>query len=246
MNAKSTLLYPLLIAIGSSTDNLTVGLTLGIKNNNSQNNICCKKKRNLSWIQFNLVISSCNAFGAWIAGKGGLYTINQMCIFFDYFLNDNRNYNQDGDKVIKQKNIPSLLAAIAFSYLAIEEMRSWLLSKHQSDDDSKHTESNDFTDSLCLKNTIQLAIPMTLNNLAGGVAGGTVGVSPEYSFIMAFFCSFIMMDIGFKVASKTTESYKNGWITTHIPIGKFDANIFSGVVFTLLASSQYLDYYNSG
>ena len=72
--------YPILIAIGSSTDNLTVGFTLGLKNLN--NNINDQQGSGFSWYQFNFVISICNSFGAWVAGKGGLLTINRLSKFW--------------------------------------------------------------------------------------------------------------------------------------------------------------------
>jgi len=40
---------------------------------------------------------------------------------------------------------------------------------------------------------------MTLNNLAGGVAGGAVGVDASTAFIMAILASFCMMKIGHRV-----------------------------------------------
>ena len=298
-------IYPILIAIGSSTDNLSVGFTLGLKKNtisssNSDSNVMSQNTSNantktevgmihkkhcqidsflLTWNQFNLLISTCNALGAWVAGKGGLYAIDQLGIVIDYFFSlnkdDNILYSTDTTtNTSVKKNIPSLLAAIAFSYLAMEEFKCSFSShlpkknqKNNSDNDSRKEEDlnpksstsndedefskNDVTaaNPFNFKSALKLAIPMTLNNLAGGVASGTVGVSAEYSCIMAFLCSFGMMEFGFRVASRAklnhAKSSNNYYYNTKEEKNygiQLDGSMVSGIVFTVLASSQYWDF----
>lgn len=239
--------YPVLIAIGSSTDNLTVGFTLGLKNINN-NNMNDRKGSSVSWYQFNFVISICNSFGAWVAGKGGSLTINQLSKFFDGIIYYYSSESQSEDT--KTKNIPSLLAALVFSYLAIEELKTSFSTKDEDDDvikeQDKSQKSNRSKDTFNFMNSIKLAIPMTLNNLAGGLAGGAVGVSAEYSFIMAFICSYLMMDIGFRIASRIVEMNSVREQKHHSQSRRqFDGSIVSAVIFAALASSQFWDYCNS-
>lgn len=54
--------------------------------------------------------------------------------------------------------------------------------------------------SLALKGVAwRLALPMTLNNIAGGVAGGIAKLGPFSMGIAAFFASFALMRLGHKV-----------------------------------------------
>ena len=239
--------YPILIAIGSSTDNLTVGFTLGLKNLN--NNINDQKGSGFSWYQFNFVISICNSFGAWVAGKGGLLTINRLSKFLDenfYYYSPKRQPEDNN-----AKNIPSLLAAVVFSYLSIEELKASFSTQDEDDDvmekqdESAKSNKCKSNDTFNFMNSIKLALPMTLNNLAGGTAGGALGISAEYSFIMAFICSYIMMDIGFRIASRIVKM-NLGKEQKHIRQSRrqFDANILSAIIFAALASSQFWDYCN--
>lgn len=48
--------------------------------------------------------------------------------------------------------------------------------------------------------TLSLALPMTLNNLAGGVAGGVVGIQPNVAFLYALVASLVAMAMGHWVA----------------------------------------------
>jgi len=41
-----------------------------------------------------------------------------------------------------------------------------------------------------------LALPMTLNNLAGGVAGGVIGSGPEFLALATLVASFVFMTVG--------------------------------------------------
>ena len=86
----------------------------------------------------------------------------------------------------------SVLASLAFFYLAHKE----------GNDTSKptHTQMKHDTDVACSNVTATvspiMAIPMTLNNLVGGVAGGAVGISPIMAATCALFASYLTMAVG--------------------------------------------------
>ena len=138
-----------LLALASSTDNFMVGLSVGISN------------QSLSFAA-NALISVCNASGAWLASFGGGALGKSL-----------------------PPHLPPLLSAIAFGFLALKEFwefwqtvqrnKKSLLSKKKEAADANNvddtTTSYDSGKSLNMSRAIHLAIPMTLNNLAGGVAG---------------------------------------------------------------------------
>ena len=74
------------------------------------------------------------------------------------------------------------IALLAFAYLTWQEGRSWLLDEESS---LATMVSNDAM--------LSLAVPMTLNNLAGGVAGGVAGIGPIMAGGLALAASFAMM-----------------------------------------------------
>lgn len=69
--------------------------------------------------------------------------------------------------------LASVLAGIAFYYLSYVEFSSTGIFLQNNDGGAEIPVTNDYGSSM--KDAIQLAIPMTLNNLAGGIAGGTAG-----------------------------------------------------------------------
>lgn len=237
-------IYLILIAIGSSTDNFTVGLTIGLKIENSfhykilpddkektkleiesSENDSSNREKSGVWFKFNLIISICNAIGAWIAGKGGLYALRKLSLYLN---SDNSIEMEDSSA----RNMASLLAGLAFGFLAMEEFKLYFNFGNcfDSKGDKKNSTSTSILD---FKSAMQLAIPMTLNNLAGGIAGGTMGVSAEHSSVMAFIFSYFMMDAGYKIAR--TASNLN-------LLHSLDSNLIAGIIFSILASSQLWDY----
>lgn len=140
-----------LLALASSTDNFMVGLSVGIS------------KQSLSFAA-NALISVCNASGAWLASFGGGALGKSL-----------------------PPHLPPLLSAIAFGVLALKEFWDFwqtvqrkknLLLLKKKEGQSIWEESVEETttrsgneNSLNMSRAIHLAIPMTLNNLAGGVAG---------------------------------------------------------------------------
>jgi putative Mn2+ efflux pump MntP len=146
----------LLLALASSTDNFTVGLSVGI----------CHKDLSV-WE--NVVISVCNATGALIAGYGGVVLSQRM-----------------------PPLLAPLLAATAFCYLAVQEFVSYYQQSYKKD--AKKDEAP--------IHLVRLALPMTLNNLAGGVAGGAAGLSPLMSALYALLASFGTMAVGYAIGRR--------------------------------------------
>ena len=144
-----------LLALASSTDNFMVGLSVGISN------------RRLSF-GVNAFVSICNATGAWLAGIGGSALGQNLPPY-----------------------VSPLLSALTFGGLALREFWEFLQSarrkrRRQLEEEGKHrTNEQSYTDinkraegdaagssgNLDISRAMQLALPMTLNNLAGGVAG---------------------------------------------------------------------------
>ena len=83
-----------------------------------------------------------------------------------------------------------------------------------------------------------MAIPMTLNNIAGGVAGGTAGLSPYWTGTFAFLASFIMMELGCRLGQRLILDGGRRWD------GSFCASNITGVVFATLSSLQFWDYFS--
>ena len=76
---------------------------------------------------------------------------------------------------------------------------------------------------------VQFAVPMTLNNLAGGIAGGVVGISPWLSGTSAFCASFAMMATGFFVGQRLHSVLRGS---------QLDVRLFSCSIFVTLAYGQ--------
>ena len=77
----------------------------------------------------------------------------------------------------------------------------------------------------------KLAPPMTLNNLAGGVASGVVGISPMPAFVHALLASLVMMQLGFSLGGQ---------------LGRFvdeciDARLMAALIFGAVAVAQLYD-----
>lgn len=75
------------------------------------------------------------------------------------------------------------IACLAFLYLALKEY-----TEAKQDADSQQNKRRQVS--------LDLALPMTLNNLAGGVAAGVVGIAPMWNFIYALLMSVLTMWVG--------------------------------------------------
>lgn len=159
------------MALASSTDNFMVGLSVGLS------------RKHLG-LNANLLISFCNATGAGVAGYLGGSLQQVLPIYL----------------------VP-LLAAVAFGVLSVQEFVSFhhnncLSNKTKDENNCQHTERSHESvqqQHLDTPRAIQLALPMTLNNLAGGVAGGAVGVSSLQASLYGLMASFWTMLLGYKL-----------------------------------------------
>ena len=181
--------YAFLLACGSSTDNFAVGTSLGISN---------KPLKHSS----NVIISICNASGAYISAAGG-HLLGELA-----------------------PKYATLFAAIIFAYLATDELLSW--RKRGS---SSESTSSTLTIKSTIRDVMRIAIPMTLNNLAGGAAGGASGIDANTSFIMALVASFCMMKMGHTAGIYLKTSFETRNVDTHVT---------SGMIFACLALMQFV------
>ena len=177
------LMRALLLAVGSSIDNLAVGVSLGLTATPLR-----------SMLAVNVTVAACNALGAGLATFGG---------------------------TLLGKSLPRAapaIAALAFTYLGWQECRAWWLDENSS------------LANLAAENALlSLALPMTLNNLAGGLAGGVAGIGPLTAAGLALAASFFMMSAGHLFFFHLGGS---------IPV---DPRAAAGSVFVLLALAQVVD-----
>lgn len=61
-----------------------------------------------------------------------------------------------------------------------------------------------------------LALPMTLNNLAGGVAGGVVGINWDVAFVYALVASFIAMTSGYWIGMTFAKSARMQQVSSEL------------------------------
>jgi len=264
-SAQSNFLYALLLAIGSSTDNFTVGFTLGIKSNNNNNNpvnegfaanenqrtfssdtddhdrnanaststnVVIKRER-LGW-SFNLCVSLANAIGAGMAGSLGHVAVDHFLIIGSTRTSSSYSSSSSSSEAAAAGAYAALFAGMAFYYLSATEFYASIsnyinreISSSDNDTDTDGSKNNNKS----VKDALALAVPMTLNNIAGGVAGGASGISPQLSFILAFACSFIMMDLGYIFGG----SFQIRWVEEH-------AGTIAGIIFGFLGNLQVIDY----
>ena len=110
---------------------------------------------------------------------------------------------------------------MVFTYLAADEFISWR---------RRNTESTLTMKSSSISDAVRIAVPMTLNNLAGGAAGGASGIEARTAGIMALVASFCMMKMG-----HTAGVYLMTSIEMNI-----DTRIISGSIFASLGIMQFI------
>lgn len=116
-----------------------------------------------------------------------------------------------------------LFAALIFGYLAADELIAW-----QRGDGAESSLSMGKSGSV--RDALRIAVPMTLNNLAGGVAGGAAGIDPRTAGTLALLASYCMMKLGHVVGEFLMPS-----LGRHV-----DTRVVSGAIFCGLALSQAL------
>lgn len=114
-----------------------------------------------------------------------------------------------------------LFAGMVFTYLAADEFISWR---------RRNTESTLTMKSSSISDAVRIAVPMTLNNLAGGAAGGASGIEARTAGIMALVASFCMMKMGHTVGV---------YLMTSIEMN-IDTRIISGSIFASLGIMQFI------
>jgi putative Mn2+ efflux pump MntP len=114
-----------------------------------------------------------------------------------------------------------LFAALIFGYLAADELIAW---KRGDGAESTLTMGR----SGGVKDAMRIAVPMTLNNLAGGVAGGAAGIDPRTAGTLAVLASYCMMKMGHVVGEFLMPS-----LGRHV-----DTRVISGAIFCGLSLSQ--------
>uniref|UniRef100_A0A7S4P4K2 GDT1 family protein n=1 Tax=Paramoeba aestuarina TaxID=180227 RepID=A0A7S4P4K2_9EUKA len=177
----SSFFFAIVLAIGSSVDNLAVGVSLGVSG-----------QRLRPWVNF--AIAGSNALGAFLASFGGLWM---------------------GEAI---PTLAPLLAGVTFAFLSYSEFSSWY-----------HHEESPLTKLAAEGVVIRLAVPMTLNNLAGGVAGGVAGVSPFVAALSVLVASAVMMWGGHRAGR---------WLGGTLPV---DPCVVAGGIFAVLALTQFVD-----
>lgn len=161
-----------LLAVASSTDNFMVGVSAGLSSPPLSH-----------FYKVNLAVALCNAGGTLLATYGGdhLKRLPEVALM-KLAAAVSTSSSPEAYKI--NFSIPALLAAMAFAYLSWKEY-----SIEELDDaDDKITKQSSLSYSI--------ALPMTLNNLAGGVAGGVLGLSVLQATIYAFFVSLGSMTFG--------------------------------------------------
>ena len=96
-------------------------------------------------------------------------------------------------------------AALIFLYLGWEEFSSWKAGESASP----------LARGAAAGMAWKLAVPMTLNNLAGGVASGVAGVSGAFAGMCALFASFSMMQGGY-VLGRVVGPWVERWIDPRV------------------------------
>ena len=92
----------------------------------------------------------------------------------------------------------NVLACLAFGYLAWKE----------------YAEANDAANNGTPKKvSLDLALPMTLNNLAGGVTAGVLGVAPLWNFLYALLMSVLTMWVGYQLGKAFSGLGKSSSLT---------------------------------
>jgi len=197
--------YPLFLSLGSSSDNFTIAASLGLSS------------EPLGFHAI-LIISLANATGAFVSCAGG----------------------QVLEQIQLNNGIAPILAGFAFLYLAYEEYKCCSISfldclrnkmSTTPSIDKQGQEANTLDDTSFMT-IMKLAIPMTLNNLAGGVAGGAAGVDPIPFGVMAFIASITMMKLGHKLGSKLGPTLQEQ-VDTHL----ISSCIFGGLAIVSFAGS---------
>ena len=104
-----------------------------------------------------------------------------------------------------------ILTGVGFSLLALQEYFEATSSTISAAHNNSSGQLGAATTAKSESASLALALPMTLNNVAGGIAGGVLGISPNWNFIYALIVSVLTMWLGYKLG---TQARKTGMIQT--------------------------------
>lgn len=209
---KYTRMESLISSLSSSTDNFIVGFNLGL---------CSEGIGDLSY-KFNFIVSTSNAIGAYLS------------TFFGHLLSNNI-----------APRIAEFLSIAMFFILGLLDLNSWRKRKSRKNGNNRRGKD---IDGFMLpirqqtpKSAWKVAVPMTLNNLGGGFAGGIIGCSAYDMFFTAFFASFLLMMLGYflgKAIVRKSQLYNNKSLSVH-------SELVSAGLLLLLAFIQVFDKWKS-
>lgn len=155
----------------------------------------------------NAIISFLNAFGAYISASGG-YLLGRLAPAY-----------------------ATLFAALIFSYLSIDDFNAY---RHKRSDNGTDRSSSTLTmKSDSPRDALRIAIPMTLNNIAGGAAGGAVGIGALTAGVAALFASFCMMKLGHVIGKHLMALLES----------RINTCVISGGIFASLAAMQLVQLF---
>lgn len=115
-------------------------------------------------------IALCNAAGCFLATSGG-------SLGAAYFLD---HVTANG------------MACLAFTYLSWKEYAEGRATSSSGTPGTSFSQQQQ-------KVSLDLALPMTLNNLAGGVTAGLLAISPAWNFLYALIMSVLTMWLGYQL-----------------------------------------------
>jgi len=183
-----------------------VGISAGLNSTTAQS-AASTRTQVTQFYKVNLVVALCNATGTLLATYGGGRVVQLLEQALQQLAAAATTSSSPQSYTINVK-LESLLAAAAFAYLAWKEYIEAFGGKgnkhcadaaaDDDDDDDKANKSSQSKSGL----SYSIALPMTLNNLAGGVAGGVIGLSAWQATGYAFIVSFGSMALGHFLASQ--------------------------------------------
>lgn len=214
-----------LLAVASSTDNLVVGISAGLLSASSS-----RPTTSQEWIHFykvNLAVALCNAGGTFVStyGGGNLARLPEKAL---QKLAATVTSSSSPETFVMNVKPESALAAIAFAYLAWKEYSEGLIEINEDSGDDK-------TKKAARGLSYSIALPMTLNNLAGGVAGGALGLSALQATSYAFVVSFLSMALGNSLATRLVKS------TTQSALAPRWCQVVAISIYLLLCVQSLLD-----
>ena len=195
-----------LLAVASSTDNFMVGISAGLISAAASSSSSPSPHASRNFYKVNVVVALCNASGTLLAtyGGGSLASLPEKAL---QRLAAVVTTSSSPETYILNIKPASMLAALAFAYLAWKEYvesSSGDVTNNANDagDDDKAKKAARNSGGL----SYSMALPMTLNNLAGGVAGGVLGLSVWQATFYAFVVSFGSMALGYYLARRLVQS----------------------------------------